>query len=411
MEAKISIVAFIFTLFFCQFVEEYACFRRKPIVQNKIEKGRKTKIQDGSILKGLNEFAFSFHKTLPKDGSMFYSPFGIASTLAMAFAGSSGKTRKEIATALGWNDYTSKEIHATMYHLFLRLRNIRGGKKSFQTANSIWVERQETVRKNFKKLIENYYGGKFAKANFYGDPEGSRKKINSWVKEKTKGTIKDLIPEGAISSDTRLVLTNAVFFKALWEKPFDKRQTKSRKFYLSSNKAKEIPMMQGYFEVPFLKSAQFTGIELPYKGGRFSMVVLLPNSKEGLAEAEKNLDYESLEKSYQEKVKMNVVLPKFKISASYELVEKLRALKIKTLFSNECDLSRMLRTGGNIFVTDAVHKAFVSVNEHGTTASAATAMYLGRSFVPTFVANRPFVFFIKDTVANVILFGGRFSPS
>ena len=411
MATKIVVVTFVFSILFGLLLKESHCNKKKYAGKNWTKKGNGLSIKDDNIVKGLNNFALSLHRTMPQDGDLFYSPYGITNALGMAFAGSRGSTRDEIANALGWNNSTPKAVHNAFGSLLGRLAdNHGGGQSKFLLANSVWVERQERVQTRFKRLIERYYGGKFGKVNFYGDPEGSSQKINYWVKLKTKGRIKDLIPMGAISKATRAILINAVYFKASWQTPFDQLQTKMRKFHMSSNVVKKIPMMEGYFKVPLLSSEDFTGIELPYEGERFSMIVLLPNFRNGLLQAEKNLDWDSLQKSYRGKRKMRVVLPKFKITSRYELADKLQSLGIKSLFSNDCDLSAMLKAGGDVFITNAIHKAFIVVNEKGTEASAATALFLGRSLIRDFIANRPFSFFIKDNAAKLILFAGRFSP-
>ena len=380
-------------------------------LKNVSKKRWRSRIKSQNIVEGLNNFGLRLYRKMPKDGNSFYSPFGIANALAMAFAGSGGKTRDEIANALGWNNSIPQDIHSMFKRLLASLERSRDGRKSpVVVANSVWVEKQERVQNHYRKLIEGKFDGKFGKTDFYGDPEGSRRKVNNWVQLKTKGTIKDLIPSGAITKETRVILANAVYFKASWQVPFDKRQTRMRKFHMASNKVKKMAMMEGYMKAPFLQSEDFTGIELPYEGRRFSMIVLLPNSREGIDRIG-NLNWDSLQKSYQRERKMRIVLPKFKITARYELVNKLQSLGIKSLFSSECDLSAMLKTGRGVFVTNAVHKAFVVVNEEGTEASAATALFLGRSLVYNFIANRPFLFFIKDNTAKLILFAGRFSPS
>ena len=411
MATKIVVLTFVFSLLFGLLLKESYCDEKKYARKKWTDKGKSSRIKDESIVKGLNNFALGLHRTLPQDGDLFYSPYGIANALAMAFAGSRGSTRDEIANALGWNNSIPRKVHTVFGSLLGRLTDSHSGRRSkFLLANSVWVEKQERVQSSFKRLIERYYGGKFGKVNFFGDPEGSRQKINHWVKLKTKGRVKDLIPLGAITKATRAILTNAVYFKASWQTPFNERQTKMRKFHMSSNMVKKIPMMEGYFRVPLLLNEDFTGVELPYEGARYSMIVLLPNFRNGLLQAEKNLDWESLQKSYRGKRKMRIILPKFKITARYELANNLQSLGIKSLFNSDCDLSAMLKAGGDVFVSNAVHKAFVVVNEKGTEASAATALFLGRSLVKDFIANRPFSFFIKDNAAKLILFAGRFSP-
>ena len=403
---RIPLLSFVvFLLLF--YVHNASCHKKEANSKS----GRKIAKKYGDVINGLNNFAFKFHNTLPKHQSVFYSSYGIASTLAMAFAGSGGKTKDEIATALGWEGHSQNEVHKAMANFLTRLSYRRSKRTGFQSANSIWVEKQEGLHKKYKELVRKYYGGKVGKLDFYTDPEGARKKINHWVNLKTRGGIKRLIPKRGISRDTRIVLSNAVYFKAMWRMPFDEKQTRLREFRTARSMVKSIPMMEGRFEIPILKDNSFTGVELPYKGGQFSMVVLLPTARTSLAAVEKELNYSRLENSYRGKSKVHVILPKFKMSVRYNLLGNLQSLGVKSLFNSDCDLRKVMRTGYELFVTDAIHNAFIEVNEKGTQASAATAIFLGRSLVPTFIANSPFVFFIKDNLAKAILFSGRFSPS
>eukprot|EP00795_Rhopilema_esculentum_P016387 gene16387-7789_t len=360
-----------------------------------------------TVLKGINKFAFDFHKTLPTNGSQFYSPYSIASTLALVYAGSGGKTKKEIAAALGWENSPQLVVHKSLGKFLARLSS---GKRSMKVASRIWVYTFELIRRKYKKTITNYYGGKLGRLDFFNDPEGSRGAINKWVEEKTAGKIADLIPSGGITKETRFVLTNAVHFKALWEHQFDPKQTSKQDFTTAANKKIKLDMMRGTFDVTLKSSDTFLGVELPYKGNEFSMLILLPKST-SLDVAERGLDSTALEKMKSYKTPVEVIIPKFKLTSSYEILKNLKLLNIKSMFGSKADFSGMLAEKlSPLFVTDAIHKTFVQVTEKGTEAAAATAVFVGRSLTPVFRADQPFLFFIKDTKTNVILFAGRFSP-
>ena len=379
-------------------------FGRKK--SKKRSKARKAAMGD-TVLKGINKFAFDFHKTFPKNGSLFYSPYSIASTLALVYAGAGGKTKEEIAAAFGWGTSPQLIVHKSLGKFLARVSN---GKRSMKVASRIWVDNYDRVGRKFRKTITNYYGSKLGRLDYFADPEGSRDAINKWVKEKTAGKIADLIPSGGITQETRFVLTNAVHFKALWEHQFDPKRTTKQDFTTAANKKIKLDMMRGTFDVTLKSSDAFLGVELPYKGKEFSMLILLPKST-SLDVAERDLDSIALEKMKSYVTPVEVIIPKFKLTSSYEIVENLKLLNIKSMFGDKADFSGMLTEKSlPLFVTDAIHKTFFQINEKGTEAAAATAVFVGRSLTPVFRADQPFLFFIKDTKTNVILFAGRFSP-
>ena len=359
----------------------------------------------------LNKFAFNFMKLLPSDGSFFFSPYSIASALAMVFDGVKGPAKEEIATVFGWDSRNTTDLHKTFSDLMSRL-TAHDGKATLSVANRVWIERREKVYKNFAEMLRKYYASKIGKADFYLKPERARNKINSWVKDNTGNKIKDMIPKGLIQQDTRIVLANAIYFKAAWKEPFNPEETKIQGFNTAKNGIKRMKMMKKKFDSLLIGyENDFTAVELPYEGGRFAMTIILPNQGKDLASVERSFNLNTFEKLEYYDYDVVVKLPRFELEESYDLTRLLAKLNIKSLFNVKCDLSGMLHTSSRgLFFDNALHKSFIQVDEKGTKAAAATALVQSRSMSMEFFADRPFLFFIKDIKSKVILFAGRFSP-
>ena len=259
------------------------------------------------------------------------------------------------------------------------------------------------------------YGAELARLDFTQAAEASRKTINRWVEEQTENKILDLIPAGAITGESKLVLTNAVYFKGDWSKPFDTKLTKDEDFKLSSSQTVKTPLMnkQGNFLYAAVDGLQV--LELPYGDKSLSMVVLLPDEVAGLADLEARLSFDRLRQwtTGLRSQEVIVCLPKFKTTAFFRLNDVLRGMGMPSAFDpRSADFSGM--TGGkDLFISQVVHKAFVDVNEEGTEAAAATGVIMAptampvRKPKPVFRADHPFVFLIRDNRNGVILFLGR----
>eukprot|EP00112_Aurelia_sp_Birch-Aquarium-sp1_P025910 Seg888.19 transcript_id=Seg888.19/GoldUCD/mRNA.D3Y31 product="Serpin B6" protein_id=Seg888.19/GoldUCD/D3Y31 len=359
----------------------------------------------------LNKFAFNFMKLSPGDGSFFYSPYSIANALAMVYAGVKGPAKEEIATAFGWDSNNTVDLHKTFGNLVSKL-TAHDGYATLGVANRVWIDRREKVQKSFAEILKKYYASKIGKADFFGNTERSRHKINSWVEENTGNKIKDMIPQGFLQQDTRIVLANAIYFKAAWKEPFNPAKTKTGNFNTAKNGMKRMKMMVKRFDsLSMAYEDDFMAIELPYEGGRFAMNIILPNQGKDLASVERSLNLDTFEKLEYYDYNVDVKLPRFELEKSYDLTRLLAKLNIKSMFNEKCDLSGMLRTSSHgLFFNNALHKSFIQVDEKGTKAAAATALAQGRSMTMQFFADRPFLFFIKDITSGVILFAGRFSP-
>jgi serpin B len=243
------------------------------------------------------------------------------------------------------------------------------------------------------------------------EPDQSRITINNWVSDQTEGKIKDLIPQGVIDALTRLVLTNAIYFNAAWLNPFDKELTSNGTFHLLDGGDVTVPMMRQTHSFGYITGDGYQAVELPYDGNQLSMIILLPDS--GKFESFRN----SLNAALVDHIvsdlqsrEVDLTMPKFQFESEFSLADTLAAMGMPVAFSDEADFSGM--TGNReLTITDVVHKAFVSVDEAGTEAAAATAVVVGLTAIPVqpvqVTVDRPFMFLIRDIETGTILFVGR----
>jgi serpin B len=290
-----------------------------------------------------------------------------------------------------------------------------GAERKFQlfVANALWGQKGIPFKPAFLATVKDSFGGGLNDVDFKGATEAARKTINDWVAAQTKDKIKDLIGENILSPDTVLVLTNAIYFKAAWMQPFREQLTKKAPFYLSADAKVDADMMNLWHEFDYAEAGGAKLLLLPYEGSELSMLVILPDKREGVAEVEKSLTVENL-KAWTAKLKgenVHVSLPRFKTTISFDLGEKLQALGMKRAFnSKEADFSGMT-SATPLFISKVLHKAFVDVNEAGTEAAAATAVVMTKGAAPAkvveFVADHPFLFLIRENATGCILFMGR----
>ena len=352
----------------------------------------------------VNNFAFNAGKLIAanSESNFFFSPFSIMSAFGMAYAGASGDTAAEIEKALG----VTKEIHSPLGELAKDFE--QGGYMS--SANRVWLKRGLKLRRSYSELLRKNYGSTACELDIKGETEQSRREINNWVSVKTNGKINDLIQQ--LDSETRMILTNAVYFRAEWLKKFMKPSTVKEKFYTDGENFMEVDMMKQRDDFSYVESDGVKVIMLPYEGRRFSMVIALP--PEGKPEALKDLNAETFEGWINSMSKYDVDLwvPKFRTERRYELREIFEAMGIKRAFTNDADFSGMT-LAERLKVDEIVHQTFIDVDEERTEAAAATAvMMLVGSAMPEkkpfaeFHADRPFMYFIRDNESGTILFMG-----
>lgn len=358
-------------------------------------------------------FAAALYKQVHTEpGNLFMSPLSISTALAMTYAGAAGNTAAEMATALHFA-LPPAELHAAFNHLDLELasreQDATGDTIPFQlrTANAIFGQEGKTFQAAFLDTLAVNYGAGLRVLDFARDAEASRETINTWVEDKTNDRIEDLLPPGTITSDTRLVLANAIYFSAAWDDPFEASDTADRNFFVGDVSV-SVPTMYQQAPLPYGEGVGFRAAELPYDGGKLSMTIVVPDD---LAAFESSLSAQTIADvtaSLGERdVKLS--LPKFKFDAPLGLKKHLSALGMNDAFSDAADFSGIDGAPG-LVITDVLHKGFVAIDEKGTEAAAATAVIIGETSAPesaTLTVDRPFVFFIRDRPTGAILFIGR----
>jgi len=376
-----------------------------------------------AVSAGNNRFAFDLYGVLSSTPAgagqnIFYSPFSISSALAITGEGAKGTTADEI------NSVFHFPANATVRREgFLQINkgfNAADAGYTLRTANALWAEKNYSFLPSFTSIAGTYYSANVTNLDFVHAPEESRVIINTWVEEKTEKKIRDLLPAGSIDSLTRLVITNAVYFKGTWVRQFDAARTQDADFLTETGKTVNVKMMQdtgSEAEYRYAETNSVQYIELPYtheSGKALSMAVILPKDKD-LQTAEAVLDESNLsalnDAAYVQRVM--VYLPKFKMETEYRLPDTLSAMGMPTAFTfGAADFSGMDGTT-DLYISDVIHKAFIDVNEEGTEAAAATAVVMRAGAAapgedpPVFRADHPFVFLIRDDETGTILFIGR----
>ncbi|MCW5803183.1 MAG: serpin family protein [Deltaproteobacteria bacterium] len=356
-----------------------------------------------------NQFALDALAALPSDGpNQFFSPFSISTALWMLDAGARGETDAELRAALRAT-LPGDRAHLAYGAMLTSLDVGRGYELyTLATANRLFGQKGYTFQQPFLDLLANAYGAPLEELDFSGDPEGSRRHINGWVSDQTDQKIPELLEQ--LSSTNRLSIVNAILFKGQWTTPFDRSKTRAAPFQVAAGTSVDAPMMTKSED---LATAALAGGRiglLPFRGNDLSMVVLLPDEVDGLPALERALTAEGLEAAIAAAAPagndaMVVALPKFSFETKFDLTGPLSDLGIQAAFdAGRADLSGI---APGLFVSSAVHKAVITVDEEGAEAAAATAINLEDSLPPEFRADRPFAFFIYDHVTHGILFLGR----
>lgn len=369
-----------------------------------------------------NIFAVELYQTLIKltEGNFFYSPYSISLALAMTYSGARGETERQMADVMHFN-LPQEQLHQAFSELCRELNHLDDKKLSkeemiftLNIANSIWGQEGYSFKPDFVNLLSESYEAGLRLLDFVGEPEKSRQEINDWVSEETEEKIKNLIPPGAIDHLTRMVLANAIYFYADWLFPFEAESTHDRDFTLSNGEKVPVPMMwqEEYFE--YGEGNGYQIIQLPYKGDRISMVILLP-AVDQYKDFEESLNVENITGMLSNLVikKVELSMPKFTFESEFSLAETLVSMGMRDAFSlGAADFSGMDGTH-ELYISEVFHKAFVAVDEKGTEAAAATAVIMRGKAIPmeeetvAFNADHPFMFLIRDTETGSILFLGR----
>lgn len=367
----------------------------------------------------VNAFAVMlYHHLRETSANVLFSPVSITSSLSMVLAGARGRTDAEISNALR-HTLPPDDIHASFFGLnrifgqrAKGLDGTSGDGFRLESTQSLWSQSGYSISADFVDLLEVFYEAECRSLDFAHQPEASRQTINDWVADQTEQRIEELLLPGAISEFTRFVLVNTVYFRAAWADPFCPDETADAAFHLLDGDEVTVPLMvKSRAMLSYVKGEDYQAVALPYESNELAMVFLLPDDEEFLG-FESNLTASKLAGATRNLAPETVTLflPRFGFTTdAIDLVEPLTAMGMPTAFSGDADFSGIDPEGG-LFLSDVVHKAFISVDEAGTEAGASTAVAAAGSSqdeVPVIRLDRPFLFLIEDLETGTILFMGR----
>ena len=371
------------------------------------------------LVEGNSAFAFDLYQSLrKKDGNLFYSPHSISLALVMTYAGARGETAQQMADTLHFI-LSQDNLHPAFNSLDIELGKRGEGAQGkddegfrLNIVNAIWGQKDYSFLPGFLDVLAENYGAGLRTLDFVKETEKSRVTINDWVSDQTEERIEDLIPQGAIDALTRLVLTNAIYFNAAWQYPFNKDMTADGPFYLLDGGQVTVQMMKQAESFSYTEGEGYQAVELRYDGGELSMVILLPEAgqfetfEEELQAQKVDAIINSLQRN-----RVTLTMPQFEFDSEFSLKDTLAGMGMPVAFTESADFSGM--TGKReLLISDVIHKAFVAVDEEGTEAAAATAVIVGLTSAPIeppveVTIDRPFIFLIRDIDTGAILFVGR----
>lgn len=368
-------------------------------------------------------------------GNVCLSPYSIQSALAMTYLGASGATREEMAKVLHYGDAEigpalaslAASLEATRAASETRVKRSkeRGGPTEplqWSVANRLYGQEGYEFRSDFLKQVKRDFGAPLETLDFIRQAPKAVRRINAWVEERTRERIRDLIPADGLSEDTRLVLVNALHFKAAWAEEFVDSATTDQPFHLPGGKTADVPMMQRRDRFGHLAGKGFDAVSLPFVGEGMHLLLIVPKQRDGLAEVEASLTAETLAAcARMERREVALFLPKFKLEPpTLDLAEALQGLGLKQAFdlprgSANFEAMAPRRPDDYLFISKVFHKTFFAVDERGAEAAAATAVAMMRATAiqlepekPVEVrADRPFLFALQQVETGVCLFLGR----
>ncbi len=362
-----------------------------------------------------NQFAIDMYQqingqTEQVDKNVFFSPYSLSTAMAMLYAAAEGETKAQIQKTF---HYPVPAIlnpnSAALYNQF----NKPNPDYKLATVNDLWMQQGLTPTKSYIDTVQRYYSGQVTALDFEGSPDPARQTINKKIAEKTKQLIPELLPKGSIKSDTAVVLTNAVYFKGNWTKPFTAERTSAEPFYNAIGRASTVQMMEQQSYFSYYEDKHIQVVQLPYKGDDLSMLVVLPklNHKLAMQQLAKSLSATKIKQWRSGLVRqdVNLQLPKFKLDARYQTKKLLADMGMPRAFNNGAEFN-LYADGPPIKIDEVYHQAIVTVDEKGTEAAAAAGavgMYVGMSYPVEFKADHPFMFVIKDNKTGAILFLGQ----
>ena len=374
--------------------------------------------QLAALVDGNNSFAMDLYQSLRgSGGNLFYSPYSISLALAMTYGGARGDTETQMSQALHF-DLPQQDLHPAFNQLDLDLAQRSQAEDKDQEpmqlhiANAVWAQQDYAFLPEYLDLLALNYGAGIHQADFVTQAGPVSKEINRWVSDQTNDRIQDIISPGMLDALTRMVLVNAIYFKADWEDQFDANDTEQAPFYLLDGSDVQVDMMSNDLTVPYVRGANYQAVELPYAGGTAAMNIIVPD--QGQFEAfDAALDWSVVEGilASLQPAELQLEMPKFTFRNQFALAEKLAELGMTDAFNpGLADFSGMDGTR-DLYISNVIHQAFVAVDEKGTEAAAATVVFMTMSAMPMeelrLIIDRPFFFIIRDTASGQVLFVGR----
>jgi serpin B len=378
----------------------------------------------------VNPFDANLYRRLSaKSGNLFFSPYSISAALAMVQAGAAGKTREEIETVLGFpgaGDGFIGKYGALQKELAARSEPTPFEKRLAQesegvqpdsfgchlsVANALWKQAGYVVRPEFVVKLQRELGSEVREADFATAREDAAAKVNAWAAQATHDKIREVIDAEQIDRRTRVMLANAIYFKARWQEEFQEQITRPGPFTRLDGRRGDVPMMHQRHHFAYARDGALQVLRLPYSGGKIAMEILLPDAG-AFAAAERDLDAARLGRLLGEKTSLEtqVTLPKFRVESTFELKDDLIALGMPAAFGPQADFSAV-SSEPEFALGGVIHKTFVDVNERGTEAAAVTIPMMCGAGVPQqvveFTVDRPFLFLIRDLPTSTTLFMGR----
>jgi serine protease inhibitor len=366
-----------------------------------------------AVVQGNSAFAQELYAQLSKSkGNLCFSPYSLSSALAMTYAGARGKTADEMGRVMHFPT-SSESFHASMRDLQAGLE--KDGKASgvqLLIANALWGQSGIQLLKEFLDTTKTYYGAGFRELDFKAHADQARSTINAWVAKTTMDKIQNLIAPGLLDSRTRLVLTNAIYFKGKWAAPFKKDRTQSAPFNLGNGATIMVPTMVQTHHFGYAETPDMQILEMTYGGDQLSMVVVLPGKSSNLSHIEEVFTRGQLSQQFNtiEDKEVAVSIPKFQLTQKFDLRSTLDAMGMPSAFSERAADFSGMTDQRDLFISEVIHKAFIDVSEEGTEAAAATAAVMSRKGIAreiSFRADHPFLYFIRDKKTGSILFIGR----
>ncbi len=360
-----------------------------------------------------DDFTFAFYSEIAKNNeksNIFFSPLSISTAFSMAYEGARENTASEIQQVFGFIPDDQKRQKA-ISDLLSRL-NPENDWYNLNIANALWIKDGYEIKQDYLDIAKTYYSSTVENVNFVTNNGIDR--INSWVKDKTNDKIEKILEPGSTDEMTFMVITNAVYFKGKWSSQFDPQNTIEKPFWTDKNNSVMIPMMREPADVyNYAETDNLQALEINYLGGYISMVVLLPKERDGLESLEQLMNKNKFEsiKDSMTRQPLTVQIPKFEFETEYNLISPLQNLGLHDAFDEDMANFQGM-TDEQVYLGQAVHKAFVNVNEEGTEAAAITALVFEVTSGPPdpiyeFTADHPFMFVIQEKDTGEILFIGR----